>query len=108
MLRRERLHAIQREEHLEIHRLLAPERAVVVERGDALLRRYELRAALSRSRLDEFYDGLLGRSIVPRRKRVSGLCGDRYENDHAGECNCREVWCASGFHCCGLLKLNRS
>ena len=36
MLRRERLHAVEREEQLEIHRLLAPERAVVIERGDAL------------------------------------------------------------------------
>ena len=36
MLRRERLHAVEREEQLEIHRLLGPERAVVVERGDAL------------------------------------------------------------------------
>ena len=31
MLRRERLHAVEREEELEIHRLLGPERAVVVE-----------------------------------------------------------------------------
>ena len=42
MLRRECLHAVEREEQLEIHRLLAPERAVVVERGDALLRRNEI------------------------------------------------------------------
>ena len=36
MLRREGLDAVEGEEHLEIHRLLGPERAVVVERGDAL------------------------------------------------------------------------
>jgi hypothetical protein len=35
MLRRERLDALENEEGLEIHRLLGPERAVVVERGDA-------------------------------------------------------------------------
>ena len=42
MLRRERLDAVEREEELEIHRLLAPERAVVVERGDALGRRHKV------------------------------------------------------------------
>lgn len=36
MLRRERFHAIQREDHLDVHRLFRPERAVVVEYGDAL------------------------------------------------------------------------
>jgi hypothetical protein len=35
MLRRQRLHTVEREEELEIHRLLGPERAVVVEGGDA-------------------------------------------------------------------------
>ena len=35
MLRRERLHAVEREVELNGHRLLAPERAVVVKRGDA-------------------------------------------------------------------------
>ena len=36
MLRREHLHALERKDELEIHRLLGPERAVVVEGGDAL------------------------------------------------------------------------
>ena len=92
--------------HLGIHRMLDPQRAVLIKRGNALLGRHELRAALGRSRLDEFYDGLFGRSVVPRSQRVSGLCGDRYENDNAGECNCREVWCASGFHCCVLSNVD--
>jgi hypothetical protein len=35
-LRRERLHAVEREGELEVHRLLGPQRAVVVEHGDAL------------------------------------------------------------------------
>ena len=59
MLRRERLHAVEREEELEIHRLLAPERAVVVERGDAFLRRDEIRRAFLRHLRDESGDGLL-------------------------------------------------
>src|SRR5205809_5385502 len=39
MLRRKRLHAIEREHELEIYWLLTPERPVVIERGDAFLRR---------------------------------------------------------------------
>src|SRR5208283_1906814 len=42
MLRRERLHAVQDEEQLEIHRLLCPERAVVVKHRYALGRRHEV------------------------------------------------------------------
>ena len=43
MLRCQRLHAIEREVELDGHRLLAPQRAVVVERGDAFGRRHEVR-----------------------------------------------------------------
>ena len=39
MLRRKRLHALKREEELEIQRLLTPERPVVIESGNAFLRR---------------------------------------------------------------------
>ena len=41
MLRRQRLHAVEREGELEVDRLLGPERAVVVEDGDALGGRHE-------------------------------------------------------------------
>jgi hypothetical protein len=41
MLRRERLDPVEREGELEVDRLLGPERAVVVEGGDALLDRNE-------------------------------------------------------------------
>ena len=43
MLRRQRLDAVEREGELEVHRLLGPERAVVVEDGDALGGRHEVR-----------------------------------------------------------------
>ena len=46
MLRCEHPDAVQREEELKIHRLLAPECAVVVERGDALGDRHEIRRAV--------------------------------------------------------------
>ena len=65
---RERLHAVQREEQLEIHRLLGPERAVVVEDGDALGRRHEVGRALLRHLLDKRDDGLLRLAVVPRRR----------------------------------------
>ena len=65
MLRRERLHAVEREEHLEIHRLLAPKRAVIVERGDALLERNKIRRAFLRHFGNEFGDSLLGGAVVP-------------------------------------------
>ena len=44
MLRRQRLDAVEREGELEIHRLLAPQRAVVVEHGDALGGGHEIRS----------------------------------------------------------------
>ena len=45
MLRSQRLDAIEREGELEVDRLLGPQRAVVVEDGDALGRRHEIRRA---------------------------------------------------------------
>ena len=42
MLRRQRLDAVEREGELDVHRLLGPERAVVVEDGDALGWRHEV------------------------------------------------------------------
>ena len=57
---------------LEIHRLLGPERAVVVERGDALGGRDEVRRALLGDFRDEVDDGLFGRAVVPGRERVGG------------------------------------
>ncbi len=65
MLRRERLHAIEREEQLEVHRLLRPERAVVVEGGDTLGGRNKMRAALRGGRPHELDDRLLSRAVVP-------------------------------------------
>ena len=53
MLRRERLHAVGHEVKLDRHRLLAPERAVVVEGGDAFGDRHEVRRAGFRHLLDE-------------------------------------------------------
>ena len=65
----QRRDALQAIHHLRIHRMLDPQRAVLIERGDALLGRHELRAGLLGRGLDEFHDGLLGRAVVPRSQR---------------------------------------
>ena len=64
VLRRQRLDAVEDEGELEVHRLLDPQRAVVVERGDALVRRHEVRPALRRDARDEIDD----RRSWPRRR----------------------------------------
>ena len=69
----ERRHALEAVHHLRVHRMLDPQRAVLVEGGDALGRRHELRAALRRRRLHELDDRLLRRAVVPRGQRI-GLC----------------------------------
>ena len=65
MLRREGFHAVQSEEELDRHRLLAPERAVVVEHGDAFGDGHEVRRAFLRHLLNKGDDGFLRRAIVP-------------------------------------------
>jgi hypothetical protein len=65
-----RRHALEAVHHLRIHRMLDPQRAVLVERGDTLGRRHELRTSLGRRGLHEFDDRFLGRAVAPRGKRV--------------------------------------
>src|SRR5437764_13700889 len=57
----------------KIHWLLTPKRAVIVEGGDAFVRRNEIRRAFLRYFLDECDDGLLRPRLVPPRKWVLGL-----------------------------------
>jgi hypothetical protein len=70
MLRGERLYPVNGEGELEIDRLLGPERAVVVESSNALLRPNEVRRSFLCYLLNEGNDGFLRRSVVPRRQRV--------------------------------------
>ena len=70
MLRRQRLDAVEHEGELDVHRLLDPQRAVVVEGRDALIRRHEVGPALRRDARDEIGDRRLGRAVVPGRQRV--------------------------------------
>ena len=69
----ENLHAIHGKRQLEIHRLLGPQRAVVVERRDPFAGRDEIRSAFPGDLGHEVQDRLLRPAIVPRRKRVGGL-----------------------------------
>ena len=77
MLRRERLHAVEREVELNGNRLLTPERAVVVERGDAFRDWHEVRGAGLGDLFDEGHDGLLGWPVVPgRQEGVDWVCAN--------------------------------
>ena len=65
-----RRHPLQAVHHLRVHRMLDPQRAVLVEGGDARLRRHELRARLVGGRLHELDDRLLRGAVVPRGQRI--------------------------------------
>ena len=68
--RRELLNPVEPKGELDIHGLLAPQRSIVVEGRDPVRHGYEVRRALARHGRDEIQDRLLGRPVVPRRKRV--------------------------------------
>jgi len=65
MLRRECLYPVNGEGELKINWLLSPERAVVIEGGDAFLRWNEIRRALFRYLFYELNNRFLGCGIVP-------------------------------------------
>jgi len=95
-----RRHALQAIDHLRIHRVLDPDRAVLVESGDALLGRHELRACPVRGGAHEVEDRLLRRPVVPRAQRVSrGLRLRRRGKENLGQCRshgqCREQHAAA-------------
>src|SRR5262249_37451466 len=64
---------------LEIQRLLAPQRPIVVEDSDAIARGHKVPPAFLCYLSDEIDDGLLRRALVPRGQRISGLCQRRWE-----------------------------
>ncbi|MCY1382926.1 hypothetical protein D9M69_710000 [compost metagenome] len=73
MLRGEALDLVQGEQHLEVHGLLAPQGAVVVEHRDALGRGNVVLAALVRHGADEGEDGRARGTVLPRRQGIGGL-----------------------------------
>src|SRR6185312_2467984 len=61
---------VERKSELEIERLLAPQGAVIIEHGDALLGRHKIVSSLHRHPRDKIQDGLLPRAGVPGWQRV--------------------------------------
>ncbi|MNF69994.1 hypothetical protein D3C84_518930 [compost metagenome] len=59
---------LEGEQQLEVHRLLAPQGAVIVEHGNAVLGFDEVLAALICHGLNEFDDAFLRRAIIPGRQ----------------------------------------
>jgi len=67
---REFFYPVERKSELDIDRLLAPERAIIIERRDALTRRNEFWRALLYHGGNEGDDRLLRGSGVPGRERT--------------------------------------
>ena len=65
--RRDPLQAVH---HLRVHGMRDPRRAVLIEGGDARLRRHELRARCVGSRLHKRDDRMLRGAVVPRRQGI--------------------------------------
>lgn len=61
----ERLHAIEGEGHLGVHRLFDPKRAIVIERRDAIGRRDKIRSIGFGDSVDKIDDRLLRRRVIP-------------------------------------------
>ena len=67
-----RLDAVEREGELDVHRLFAPQRAVVVEGGDALVGGTKSGPPCVVTRSTNSYDRGLGRAVVPGRQLGAG------------------------------------
>jgi hypothetical protein len=89
MLRREGFYTVDGEEKLKIDRLLGPQRAVVVERSDALGHRHKVRRAFLGHPFDEGDDRLFRCGVVPGRQGISskGYVG----MDNSSEQNINEI-----------------
>ena len=61
-------------EHLCVHGVLDPQRAVLIESRDAFFGRHKLCARSVGRRANEVNDGLLSGSVVPRRELTVGSC----------------------------------
>jgi hypothetical protein len=70
MIRCQGFHPVEHECQLDVHRLLTPQRAVVVEHGDPLGRRHEVRPTGCGYPHHEVSDRLFRQAVVPGWKRV--------------------------------------
>src|SRR5208283_1630515 len=76
---------LEAEDDLRVHGMLDPERSILVEFGDALLKGHELLARWIRGDAQEVEDRLLGRPVVPRGERRPGLCLSRAGLEKPGQ-----------------------
>ena len=79
----QRRYPIEAVDQLRVCRLLDPKRSVLIERRDALFRRYEAGARLVGCYSDEFEDRATRRSVIPGGERA-GLCLCRRGADQVG------------------------
>jgi hypothetical protein len=61
----ERMHSVEREHGLGIQRMFDPERAVLIEGGDAVFRRHEISARWVSGRMDKAQNRLLCWPFIP-------------------------------------------
>ncbi|KSV86368.1 hypothetical protein N181_21685 [Sinorhizobium fredii USDA 205] len=73
MLRGKRLHSIDRKQKLKVHRLLGPQRAIIVKNRNTLRHGYEIRRPLGGYALDERDDRLFGLALIPGGKRICAV-----------------------------------
>jgi hypothetical protein len=67
---------IQSEGNLREHRMLDPQRTVLIKRGNAILFRNKLGACWVRSSLNKRYDCRLGWSLIPGREVIDDRHAD--------------------------------
>src|ERR1051326_4007150 len=77
-------HTVQTINHLRVHGMLDPQRAVLIERCDAFLGWDEFRTCWVRSNTNEVDDRAFGVAIVPRWKRIALLRSVRTESKACG------------------------
>ncbi len=65
MLRRQSHQALEGKDHLGIHGMLNPGRAILIEGGEAVLGRHIIRIRLIGGHTHKVEDGLLGRAVIP-------------------------------------------
>jgi hypothetical protein len=82
MLRGHDLDPVEDECNLKVRRLFRPQRAIVVERSDALRRRHEVGAAFLGHVSDEIDDCASCGAFVPRRQNVVGKCREARCEQH--------------------------
>src|SRR5579863_1429686 len=83
MLRSKPPNVVEQERKLRVHRLLDPQRPVIIEQRDAIRHAHIVRASFGCSALYEIGDRALGRTIIPRGKGVRSSCGVVASGRHA-------------------------